>query len=75
MSNSTSCPGFRAHTINPNRCRRCFKDLTDHYPTIEKTIINKSNVKETTSTLSGENSKWLILCVCVYDSINSAVYW
>ncbi len=26
------CIGFLAHSINPNRCRRCFKDMIDHQP-------------------------------------------
>ncbi|OTF82705.1 hypothetical protein BLA29_013486 [Euroglyphus maynei] len=24
------CTGFIAHSINPTRCRRCYKDISEH---------------------------------------------
>ncbi|KAH7640466.1 hypothetical protein HUG17_7933 [Dermatophagoides farinae] len=30
ISNTGGCTGFIAHSINPTRCRKCYKDISEH---------------------------------------------
>lgn len=48
---SASCPGFMPHGVRPTRCRRCFRDLSEHkLDTKDKGPVQKKKQEEKESS-------------------------
>lgn len=55
---SSSCPGFKAHGINPTRCKRCFKEYNDHV-NVKKSDDEETKSKDnsTTKPMNNDDSR------------------
>ncbi|KAI7686409.1 hypothetical protein SSS_04661 [Sarcoptes scabiei] len=56
---SNECVGFQAHSINPQRCRRCYKDINEHRR--QSNPSNLSPISERKSSLKSRSSNVSII--------------
>ncbi|KAH9419233.1 Protein soga3, partial [Dermatophagoides pteronyssinus] len=55
ISTKSGCTGFIAHSINPTRCRKCYKDISEHRQQQQQ---QPSNDSTNLQPLSSENQRF-----------------
>jgi len=54
---SANCPGFKPHGVKPTRCRRCFKEYSEHVKKDDILPIRKKSLSSLLSDSDNQQSK------------------
>jgi hypothetical protein len=70
---SANCPGFKPHGVKPTRCRKCFKEYSEHVKQDEQINNRKSLTRsysdETKAQTPEDISKLFSISKFFYNSI------